>query len=76
MITMVMVGNYIQKYTPRKTDISPSNSKTKNKQQLPSCCNPDCHAYPLSRCTICSSYCCYAHVYGHNHPIENFEILK
>jgi hypothetical protein len=76
MIDMVMVANYIQKYMPKRTDIALSNNKDKNRPQLPSCCIPDCHAYPLSRCTICSSYCCYAHVYEHKHSIENFEILK
>jgi len=73
---MVMVGNYIQKYIPRRTEIALSPNKDKISQQLPSCCIPNCHSYPLSRCTKCSSYCCYAHVYGHDHSIENFEILK
>ena len=76
MIDMVMVGNYIQKYIPRRTDIALSNNRDKNIQQLPSCCMPNCHSYPISRCTICSNYCCYSHVYGHDHSIENFEILK
>ncbi len=71
-----MAGSYIQKYIPRRTDLALSNNKDKNRQQLPSCCIPNCHSYPLSLCTICSSYCCYAHVYGHDHSIENFEILN
>lgn len=76
MIDMVMVGNYIQKYIPKRTDIAISNNQDKNRQELPSCSILACHAYPVSRCTICSSYCCYNHVYGHNHSVDNFEILK
>ena len=72
---MVKVGNCIQKYKPKNTDITIS-IKNNSSPNVPSCCMPNCHSYPLSRCPMCSSYCRYNPVYGHDHPLKNFEILK
>ena len=41
-----------------------------------SCNNIGCIFKPISRCTICSEYCCYVHANKHTHAMDNFEILK
>ena len=73
---MVKVDNYVQKYKSKSNAIDVSKNKDNDSQHVTLCCMPDCHAIPVSRCTICFSYCCYTHVYGHHHSMDNFEILK
>ena len=72
---MVKVDNYVQSYIPKSNEIDVSKNEGNSSQHVHSCCIPDCHAYPVSRCTVCFNYCCYTHVYGHDHPMDNFEIL-
>ena len=73
---MVNEGSRIQKYSTKSTAIAILHNKDENGQQSPLCYVPDCHDYPISRCTKCSCYCCYNHVYGHDHSMDDFEILK
>ncbi len=73
---MVKEGGHIQKYSTKITAIATSYNEDGNRQQSPLCSVPDCHDYSISRCTICSCYCCYNHVYGHDHSMDDFEILK
>ncbi len=73
---MVNEGSRIQKYSTKSTAIDTLHNKDENGQQSPLCSVPDCHDYSISRCTKCSCYCCYNHVYGHYHSMDDFEIFK
>ena len=53
-----------------------SIDNTEDKNYDKSCNAANCVLKPISRCTICSEYYCYGHTTGHDHAMDNFEILK
>lgn len=40
------------------------------------CTAVSCNKKAVVCCTICSDYCCYEHLQGHGHSMENFEIIR
>ena len=76
MIDMVKVDSYMQRRIPTSNTLGVSKNKDNRSQHVYSCRMPDCHVYPVSRCTICFNYGSYTHVYGHDYYMDNFEKLE
>ena len=55
--------------------VSLANKET-SKNQETACSATSCLSKPISRCMTCFNYYCYTHASGHQHSIDNFEILK
>ncbi len=53
MIDMVKVDSYMQRRIPTSNTLGVSKNKDNSSQHVFSCRMPDCHVYPVSRCTIC-----------------------
>ena len=73
-VNMTTAFHNIPDYMSTESTLSPSVIKS-----LASTCKcsfTTCNEQSISRCTKCSEYYCYTHVYGHIHSIEHFEILK
>ena len=73
-VNMTTAFHNIPDYVSTESTLSPSVIES-----LASTCKcsfTTCNEKSISRCTKCSEYYCYTHVYGHIHSIEHFEILK
>lgn len=72
MAIVVIKHTSIAKYKPKTSILTRINGK---EQINPKCYSMGCIVKPISRCTLCSNYYCYEHVYEHPHAMENVEIL-
>jgi len=74
---MVLAPGEVQKYKPNGKPFSVSTAnKDKIRNSATPCSAIGCMSRPISRCMTCLEYYCYMHVSGHQHSIDNFEILK
>ncbi len=73
---MVIAGGNIQKSEPDNRTLAVSPSSNKVLANNHPCSATSCIAEAISKCTLCSEYYCYKHVYVHAHPMDNFEIIK
>ena len=71
---MATAFDNISNYLSTEPTLAPS--LTKSLSSIYKCSSTTCNEKSISRCTKCSEYYCYTHVYGHIHSIEHFEILK
>ena len=73
---MTRISHVGQKTNTSVTTHGEYTNKTEVRNHNNSCNAIDCIFKPISRCTVCSEYYCYAHANEHAHAIDNFEILK
>ncbi len=71
---MATTFNDIPDYVSTEPPLAPSVPKSL--ANTCKCSFITCNEKFISRCTKCSEYYCYTHVYGHIHSIEHFEVLK
>jgi len=76
MIDVVIAHGNIQKVEPNTRSLAVPSKDSKVMTTNHPCSATECISEAISKCTVCSEYYCYAHVYGHAHPVDNFEIIK